>query len=95
MGKHTVNKIHIYEWLTVIKSHLNMGRDDSVSLSVIAVSKVMENQKTSMKKQRRIKKNQISSWIPVIFYLLKFILQICTKCRIKSRIILMNTDGTK
>lgn len=53
----TVNKIHIYEWLTVIKSHLNMGRDDSVSLSVIAVSKVMENQKTSMKKQTQTQSN--------------------------------------
>lgn len=57
LGKHTVNKIHIYEWLTVIKSHFSMGRDESVSLSVITASKVMENQMTTVKKQIQTQSN--------------------------------------
>lgn len=34
-----------------------MGRDDSVSLSVIAVSKVTENQKTTVKKLTQTQSN--------------------------------------
>lgn len=40
VGKHTVRKPNIYEWLPVIKSHspiINLVGDDSVSLLLIAV----------------------------------------------------------